>query len=162
VTQNVGSPWAALVIDAVGGPLDGPATRRALGRVRAAGVRIAFVHDRWPEMVHGHDASTDGDVIVVPHPAERTVVDEVRPEFVRRVCTRLGTTPERCVVVGGRRPLLVAAAWAGAGIVMVPNESTPLFDVRALRAVAPDLASAIDALLAREPGSRVCGRLDRG
>jgi beta-phosphoglucomutase-like phosphatase (HAD superfamily) len=108
---------------------------------------VAFVHDRWPAASQRGDAAAEGDLIVVPRPAERTAADEVRPEFVRRACTRLGTTPDRCVVVGGRRPLLVAAAWAGAGVVMVPNESTPLFDVRALRAVAPDLPSAIDALL---------------
>jgi hypothetical protein len=151
----------ALVCDAVGTSVDiygNPArsdgAHQALCRARAGGVRVAFVHDEWPREVDLRDAFGRGDVIVVPQTRERTTArrNELRPELVRRTCDLLGVDPVSCVVIGGRRPLLAAAAWTGARTVMVPNDATPLFDVRAMRCVAPDLATAIDAAVITKPG----------
>jgi beta-phosphoglucomutase-like phosphatase (HAD superfamily) len=156
------SALAAIVCDAVGtlvspaGLLVADDGVAALDRARAAGLRVAVVHDASPAG-GGRlpDALTRVDLVAVPRGADRTNgrQGEVRPGFVRRTCRRLGVEPAACVVVGARRPLLAAAAWAGARTVMVPNDDTPLFDVRGQRHVAPDLATAVVDLLA-EAGVR--------
>ena len=73
------------------------------------------------------------------------------PEFVARLCAQMGVAPEACLVIGGRRALLAAAAWIGARTVMVPDDSTPLFDCRGLR-LAPDLESAVQGALEQARG----------
>lgn len=143
----------ALVCDAVGtlvgasgGGVDDGAVA-ALGLARAAGLLVAVVHDGW--LARGLGAV---DLVAVPQRAERTAgrCDEVHPRFVCRMSRQLGVEPAQCIVVGGRRPLLAAAAWVGARTVMVPNDATPLFDVRGWRHVAPDLATAVADLLIEE------------
>jgi hypothetical protein len=131
------------------GRSDRPATWAALERARTGGLRVGLVYDRWPSGTELGAAAERGDVIVVPQPHERTAGrdDEVRPSFVTRVCDELGVAPTDCVVVGGRRALLAAAAWAGARTVMVPDDATPLFDLRGQR-LAPDIVAAVDAVLA--------------
>ena len=140
----------ALVCDAgvLAGRIGGAARCTALARARLAGLRMAFVYDRWPEVLVVRTAAARGDVIAVPGDGEVTVGRgrEVRPEFVARLCDILGVVAPACVVIAGRRPLLAAAAWAGALTVMVPDDGTPLFDVRGQR-LAPDLAAAIDGAL---------------
>jgi len=146
---------AALVCDAVGTLVDArgaildAGSADALERARAAGLFVAVVHDGWPMTSRRlRDAVGPVDLVAVPCPDERTASrrDEVRPHFVRRTCRCLGVEPASCVVIGGRRPLLVAAAWAGARTVMVPNDVTPLFDLRG-QCLAPDIATAIAAIL---------------
>jgi beta-phosphoglucomutase-like phosphatase (HAD superfamily) len=147
----------ALVCDAVGtlispaGGLVADDAAAALDRARAAGLLVAVVHDGWPDADLPLPFALAGvDLVTVPRAGDRGDGrrGEVRPRFVRRTCRRLGVEPAACVVIGARRPLLAAAAWVGARTVMVPNDATPLFDVRGHRHVAPDLATAIDGLLA--------------
>jgi beta-phosphoglucomutase-like phosphatase (HAD superfamily) len=122
----------------------------ALGRARALAVRVAVVHDGWPASSRRlRRALGPVDLVDVPQPCERTAGrrDEVRPQFVRRICDRLGVDVTDCVVVDARRPLLAAATWAGARTVMVPSDATPPFDVRGQPHVAPHLDAALDAAL---------------
>lgn len=119
-----------------------------LERARAGGLRVGLVYDRWPGRAEMRDARARGDVIAVPQDDEVTTGrgDEVRPEFVARLCGQLGVAPDACVVVAGRRALLAAAVWAGARAVMVPDDATPLFELRGQR-LAPDLAAAVEGAL---------------
>jgi hypothetical protein len=129
------------------GCLDGSASS-ALDRARAGGLRVGLVYDHWPAGPELRAAAARGDVIAVPDRCEVTAGRgwEERPEFVARLCAQLGVQPAACVVIAGRRPLLAAAAWIGARTVMVPDDATPLFDIRGQR-LAPDLATAVDGVL---------------
>jgi hypothetical protein len=120
-----------------------------LERARAGGLRVGMVYDRWPSRAQVRAARARGDVIAVPRHDEVTAGrgDEVRPEFVARLCGQLGVAPSACVVVAGRRALLAAAVWAGARAVMVPDDATPPFELRGQR-LAPDLTAAVEAALA--------------
>ena len=120
----------------------------ALARARARGLRVGLVYDDYPSGPELRAATVHGDVIAVPEDDELTAGrdHEVRPEFVVRMCDRLGVEPAACIVIAGRRALLAAAAWVGTRTVMVPDDGTPLFDVRCQR-LAPDLASAVDGAL---------------
>ena len=156
-------PVRALLCDASGMLLSERGTpgraevAAAIGRARSAGLLVAVIRDGWP--TDGGDdliaAIGPVDLVAVPGARERTTgrPDEVRPRFVQRTCCRLGVEPASCAVVGGRRALLAAAAWAGARTVMVPNDATPLFDLRGQRHVAPDFPAAIAVLLEPEGGS---------
>jgi hypothetical protein len=152
----------AVVCDAVGTLLSeggspvGSEAVDAIVRARAAGLLVVIVHDGWPVSERDLEAVVGPvDLFAVPRAGERTTGrrDEVQPRFVLRTCRRLGVEPASCVVMGGRRGLLTAAAWVGARTVMVPNDATPLFDLRGHRHVAPDLATAIALLLEREAAS---------
>jgi len=145
---------AGSLVGGCGGAVDGRSNGAALERARAGGLRVGFVYDRWPSGAEVRAAVERGDVIVVPEVAEMTIgrERELRPAFASRLCAELGVAPPACVVVGGRRSLLAAAAWIGARTVMVPDDATPLFDVRGQR-LAPDLRSAVDGVLA-ERGRR--------
>jgi hypothetical protein len=120
-----------------------------LERARAGGLRVGLVYGRWPNDPEVRAARARGDIIAVPRHDEVTAGrgDEVRPEFVTRLCGELNVVPSACVVVAGRRALLAAAVWAGARAVMVPDDATPPFELRGQR-LAPDLAAAVEAALA--------------
>lgn len=150
------SPLRAVACDAsiFAGRPDGPTGCVALARARARGLRVGLVYDRWPPGPDVCAAEARGDVIAVPEADEVTAGQrrEVRPEFVTRLCSQLGVAPGACIVIGARRGLLAAAAWVGTRTVMVPDDATPLFDVRC-QPLAPNLAAALDgALVERGPG----------
>jgi hypothetical protein len=127
---------------------DDPSGCLALARARARGLRVGLVYDRWPSARELVAAIDREDIIAVPEEDEMTAGGrrEVRPEFVARLCAQMDVGPAACLVIGGRRALLAAAAWIGARTVMVPDDATPLFDCRGQR-LAPDLASAVAGAL---------------
>jgi HAD superfamily hydrolase (TIGR01662 family) len=143
-------------------PVEG--AREALGRLRAAGIATAVVSnqsgiargtlrledveavnrrveelvgpiDGWFVCPHAHDAGCD-----CRKPA---------PGLVRRAAGALGTTPERCVVVGDIGADVEAALAAGARPVLVPNRATRAEEVAAAPEVAPDLLAAVELVLGR-------------
>jgi HAD superfamily hydrolase (TIGR01662 family) len=68
--------------------------------------------------------------------------------MVERASQALGTTPERCVVIGDIGSDVDAAAAAGARSILVPTEVTVRDEVRRAAHVARDLAAAVDMVLA--------------
>ncbi|MEJ3744753.1 HAD-IIIA family hydrolase [Actinomycetes bacterium KLBMP 9797] len=142
-----------------------PGARAALDRLRAAGLRLgvvtnqsgvarglftnadmARVHarieellgpfDTWQACVHGPD-----DGCECRKPAPGLIIDAARA---------LGTTPERCVVVGDIGSDITAAGAAGAAGILVPTDVTRAAEVAAAPAIAGDLSGAVDQILRRE------------
>lgn len=141
-----------------------PGALEALELLRGAGVRLAVVSnqsgiargtlrledveavnrrveelvgpiDGWFVCPHAHDAGCD-----CRKPA---------PGLVCRAAGALGTTPERCVVVGDIGADVEAALAAGARPVLVPNRATRAEEVAAAPEVAPDLLAAVELVLGR-------------
>jgi beta-phosphoglucomutase-like phosphatase (HAD superfamily) len=151
-----GVPLRAVICDAAGTlvpdvahPRPGHAVVTALERLRHHRLRLAVVHDGAADPDALRAALGPLDLVVAAHVGTRPGGDagELGPLFVRRACARLGVEPAACVVVGVRRLLLAAAAWAGARTIMVYAEDTPAFQFRAMRHVVVDLPTAVDALL---------------
>src|SRR3954471_21201394 len=149
-------PLRAVLCDAVGTlvadmtrPAPGADVVAALARLRRADLRIGVVHDGAAAPAALRAVLGRLDVVLAACLGPRRVpgVDELGPRFVERVCVRLGFEPAACAVVGGRRPLLAAAAWVGARTFMVAADDTPAFQFRAMREVVADLPTAVDELL---------------
>jgi HAD superfamily hydrolase (TIGR01662 family) len=150
-----------------------PGARPALDRLRAAGLRLgvvtnqsglargrftahqlAAVHARVAELLGPFDTWQ-----VCPH--DDTAGCRCRkpaPGMVRDAAAALGTTPERCVMIGDIGRDMEAAAAAGATGVIVPTAVTLPAEVAAAPAGAADLTAAADLVLARQalvtPASR--------
>ena len=139
-----------------------PGARAALERLRAAGVAVGVVSN---QSAVGRGLITPDDVTAVnarveallgpvatwqwcPHTADDgCACRKPQPGLVRRAAAALGTTPERCVVVGDIGADAGAAAAAGAAAVLVPTARTRREEVEAAPQVAPDLEAAVDAIL---------------
>jgi HAD superfamily hydrolase (TIGR01662 family) len=142
-----------------------PGARRALDRLRAAGLRLgvitnqsglarsrftevdlAGVHARIEEMLGPFDTWR-----VCPHDeAAGCACRKPAPGLVYAAATDLGTTPVRCVVVGDIGRDMVAAGAAGAFGVLVPTSVTRADEIAAAPAVAGDLNGAVDLILRRQ------------
>jgi len=70
------------------------------------------------------------------------------PDMVEDACRELDVRPSRCVVVGDIGSDVEAALAAGAHAILVPTAATRVAEVREAEHVAPDLAAAIEELLA--------------
>jgi D-glycero-D-manno-heptose 1,7-bisphosphate phosphatase len=91
---------------------------------------------------------------VCPHgPGDGCECRKPAPGMVLRAARALGVRPQECVVIGDTAADVAAARAAGARGVLVPNAVTRPEEVRRAPEVAPDLATAVDHLLA---GTR-CG-----
>lgn len=149
--------------------------REALDRLRDAGLRLgvvtnqsglarglfttddmARVHARIEELLGPFDTWQ-----VCPHDdggeegAGRAGAPPCRcrkpaPGLVLDAARALGTTPERCVVVGDIGRDMGAAGAAGAAGILVPTEVTRPEEVAAAPAVAGDLRGAVDLILRRQ------------
>jgi ADP-heptose:LPS heptosyltransferase len=107
-----------------------------MARVNARIDELLGPFDTWQVCVHG-----PGDGCRCRKPAPGLILDAARA---------LGTTPERCVVVGDIGSDMVAAGAAGAAGILVPTDVTRMAEVAAAPAVAGDLGGAVDLILRRQ------------
>jgi len=141
-------------------PVPGAAT--ALGRLRAAGVRLAVVSNQsgiargllTEEQVDAVNARVEellgplGPWCVCPHgPEDGCACRKPRPGLVLRAARALGVAPADCAVVGDIGADVEAARAAGARGVLVPTPVTRREEVAAAPEVAPTLGAAVDLLL---------------
>jgi histidinol-phosphate phosphatase family protein len=139
-----------------------PGAKRALARLRAAGLPLAVVSNQSgiarglldPAQVRAVNARAEqllGPIdawLFCPHgPAEGCECRKPAPGLVLAAAAQLGVRPERCAVVGDIAADVQAAQAAGAAAVLVPTERTQAEDVRRAPHVAPDLEAAVDQLL---------------
>ena len=139
-----------------------PGARRALDRLRAAGIHTAVVSNQsgigrgllTPEQVQAVNGQIEdllgplGPWLLCPHrPDEGCACRKPQPGLVRSAAEALGTKPERCALVGDIGADVEAALAAGARPVLVPNGMTRAEDVAAAPEVASSLSAAVDLLL---------------
>jgi len=142
-----------------------PGARRALDRLRRAGIRVGMVTNQsgvgtgriTPAQLASvqtkvSDTLGPFDVVqVCPHgPEDGCSCRKPRPGLVLAACEQVGVAPARTVVVGDIETDLLAARAAGAAALLVPTSQTRAPEVsRAHRRglVAADLADAADRLL---------------
>jgi histidinol-phosphate phosphatase family protein len=133
--------------------------RRAVGRVRRAGMPVAIVtnqsglaRERFDERdldrVHTRVEELLGPFAAIEHCPHRAEAGcgcrKPRPGLVLTAAARIGVDPRRCLVVGDTAADLGAAEAAGAVGVLVPNERTLREEVVAAPRVAADLSEAVD------------------
>lgn len=144
-------------------PLAG--AREALARLRAAGLRLGVVTNQsglgTGRLTHADLARVHERVTQLLGPIDTWQVCPHRPEadcrcrkpapgLVLDAARALGTTPQRCVVVGDVGRDMVAAGAAGAAGLLVPTAATRPDEVAAAPAVAGDLHRAVDQILRRQ------------
>ncbi|MDX6324222.1 MAG: hypothetical protein QOK15_576 [Nocardioidaceae bacterium] len=136
--------------------------RRALDRLRAAGIRTGVVSNQSGV---GAGRITTADVEAVNRrvddllgpfdvwrwcPHDRDEGCDCRkpaPGMVKDACATLGVAPDRCVVVGDIGSDMEAATAAGARSVLVPTAETRPAEVSAAPVVARTLTEAVDLVL---------------
>ena len=139
-----------------------PGARRALDRLRAAGVPVGVVSNQsgvargllTPEQVAAVNRRVErllgpfGAWAVCPHgPEDGCGCRKPAPGLVLRAAARLGVRPERCVVVGDIGADIEAARAAGARGILVPTPATRREEVEAAPEVAPSLEAAVELVL---------------
>ncbi|BFU45140.1 HAD-IIIA family hydrolase [Krasilnikovia sp. MM14-A1004] len=142
-----------------------PGARDALDRLRGAGLRVgvvtnqsglargrftaaqlAAVHRRVEELLGPFDTWQ-----VCPHAsADRCGCRKPAPGLITAAAAALGTTANRCAVVGDIGRDMSAAAAAGATGVLVPTPVTRPDEIAAAPVVAADPGAAADLLLHRQ------------
>jgi histidinol-phosphate phosphatase family protein len=142
-----------------------PGARPALDRLRAAGLKLgvvtnqsglarglftagemAEVHARMQDLLGPFDTWQ-----VCPHDdGARCRCRKPAPGLIHAAAAALGTTPERCIVVGDIGRDMTAAAAAGAAGILVPTRVTLAEEIAAAPAVAGDLTAAVDLILRRQ------------
>ncbi|AEV83547.1 haloacid dehalogenase [Actinoplanes sp. SE50] len=142
-----------------------PGARAALDRLRAAGLRLGVVTNQ-SGLARGN--FTPGQLASVHHRVEELLgpfdtwqicphddtagcdCRKPRPGMIVEAARALGTTPQRCVVVGDIGRDMAAALAAGAAGILVPTPVTLPDEVDAAPAVVPDLTAAAELILHRE------------
>jgi histidinol-phosphate phosphatase family protein len=105
---------------------------------------VARVNARVEDLLGPFDA-----MLVCPHgPAESCGCRKPAPGLVARAAALVGTTPDKCVVIGDCAADIGAARSAGARSILVPNAATRPEEVRDADLVADDLQSAVDYVTA--------------
>ncbi|MFF5232177.1 HAD-IIIA family hydrolase [Dactylosporangium sp. NPDC000521] len=153
-------------------PVDG--AREALDRLRAAGLRLGVVTNQsgvargrfGPAGLAAVNARVE-ELLgpfetwqVCPHAEDAGCrCRKPAPGMVIAAAAALGTTPDRCVVVGDIGRDVAAAEAAGATAVLVPTRETLLSEVASAPAVVNTLGEAADLVLHRQrfllpPGQR--------
>ena len=143
-------------------PVDGAVA--AVARIRAAGLATAVVSNQsgiargliTRDQVGAVNARVD-ELLgpfdawhVCPHgPADACACRKPRPGMVLAAAAALGVRPEQCVLIGDIGADVEAAQAAGAASVLVPTEVTLAEEVANAPVTAPDLATAVDLVLAR-------------
>jgi histidinol-phosphate phosphatase family protein len=141
-----------------------PGARRALDRLRGAGVRLAVVSNQ-SGIARG--IVTEAEVAAVnrrveellgplgpwclcPHgPGDGCTCRKPAPGLLLEAAARLGVAPHRCAVVGDIGADVEAARAVGARGVLVPTPRTRREEVAAAPERAEDLEGAVDLLLGR-------------
>ena len=142
-----------------------PGATDAVARLRASGYRLGVVSNQSgigrglldAPAVARVNARID-DLLgpfdtwqVCPHaPDARCRCRKPAPGLVEAAARALGTTPQRCVVIGDIGADIDAAAAAAATGLLVPTEVTRAAEVAAAPAVVGSLTDAVDWILARE------------
>jgi D-glycero-D-manno-heptose 1,7-bisphosphate phosphatase len=139
-----------------------PTARAALDTLRAAGTAVGIVTNQ-PGL--GRGVLTRAQVLAVhrrltellgefqvtavcPHvPVDGCGCRKPAPGLVHAACAELGVQPRDVVVVGDIGRDMEAARASGAGAVLVPTAVTLPDEVAAAPRVAPDLLTAVRALL---------------
>ncbi|MDG6103803.1 HAD-IIIA family hydrolase [Dactylosporangium aurantiacum] len=144
-------------------PVDG--AREALDRLRAAGLRLgvvtnqsglargrftaedlAAVHARIEQLLGPFDTWQ-----VCPHDEQAGCrCRKPAPGMVLDAAAALGTTADRCVLIGDIGRDICAAEAAGATAVLVPTAETLLTEVASAPSVADTLSGAVDLVLHRQ------------
>jgi HAD superfamily hydrolase (TIGR01662 family) len=139
-----------------------PKAAEALARVRRAGLATGVVTNQ-SGIARGLISAADADAVnaridallgpfdtwqVCPHdPASACSCRKPEPGLIRRAADVLGTTPERCVVVGDIGSDIDAARAAGATAILVPTDVTKLAEIDDADLVAPDLLTAAEMVV---------------
>jgi histidinol-phosphate phosphatase family protein len=139
-----------------------PGARRALSRLRAAGLPLAVVSNQSGiargligpgevEAVNRRAERLLGKIdewLFCPHgPAERCACRKPQPGLILAAAERLGVRPERCLMIGDIAADVQAAQAAGAAAILVPTPRTQREDVRRAPRVAPTIEAAVAAAL---------------
>ena len=140
-----------------------PGARRALDRLRAAGIPVAVVTN---QSGIGRGLLTEAQVAAVNERIEALLgpfdgwfvcphTDEAgcpcrkpAPGLIRRAAAELGVPASDCVVIGDIGSDVHSAAAAGAAAILVPTEQTRREEVAAAPLRAADLSEAVDLVLA--------------
>jgi histidinol-phosphate phosphatase family protein len=140
-----------------------PAARRALERLRAAGIPTAVISNQsgvargrlTMEQVAAVNQRIElllgplGPWFVCPHsPEEGCNCRKPAPGLLLQAARSLGVEPRDCVVVGDIGADIEAARAAGARAILVPTPHTRADEVLRAPEVAPDLEAAVERLLA--------------
>jgi histidinol-phosphate phosphatase family protein len=139
-----------------------PGARRALARLREAGLPLAVVSNQsgiargliGSEQVRAVNARAErllgriDEWLFCPHsPAAGCGCRKPEPGLLLEAAARLGVRPERCAMIGDIGADVQAAQAAGAAAILVPTERTEPEDVRRAPRVAATIEAAVDALL---------------
>ncbi len=139
-----------------------PGARKALERLREAGVPLAVVSNQsgvargllTTENVTAVNRRVEellgplGHWAVCPHgPDDGCGCRKPAPGLVLEAAAAVGARPERCVVVGDIGADVEAARAAGARGVLVPTPRTRQEEIEAAPEVAPDLTAAVELLV---------------
>ncbi|MDQ1739210.1 MAG: hypothetical protein QOE53_862 [Pseudonocardiales bacterium] len=140
-----------------------PGARRALDRLRAAGIPVAVITN---QSGIGRGVLTGAQVAAVnarieallgpfdgwfvcPHTDEAGCeCRKPAPGLIRQAAAELGVAAADCVVIGDIGSDVRSAAAAGAASILVPTEQTRRAEVAAAPLRAADLAEAVDLVLA--------------
>ncbi|MFN2608395.1 MAG: HAD-IIIA family hydrolase [Acidimicrobiales bacterium] len=140
-----------------------PGARVALDRLRAAGIPLAVVSNQGGVAAGLVDEAQVAAVnrrmeellgplgpwLVCPHgPDDGCGCRKPAGGLVTAAAAAVGVRPEECVVIGDIGADMAAARAAGARGVLVPTTVTRGEEVAAADSVAPDLAAAVDLVLA--------------
>jgi HAD superfamily hydrolase (TIGR01662 family) len=143
-----------------------PGARKALDRLRAAGIPTAVVSNQsaigrgWltNEQVEAVNRRVEdvlgplGPWVVCPHaPEDACECRKPKTGLVVRAAEELGVEPARCAVVGDIGVDIEAARAVGARAVLVPTERTRREEIAEAPETAPDLETAVDLLLGGTP-----------
>lgn len=145
-------------------PVDG--ARRALDRLRAAGIPLAVVSNQsgvargllteeQVRSVNARAAELLGPIdrwLFCPH-AEGGGCGcrKPRPGLVMRAAEALGVAPSECALIGDTAADVGAAIAAGARAILVPNDVTRREEIAEAPEVASDLEAAVARLLGGDP-----------
>ena len=139
-----------------------PGARRALARLRAAGLPLAVLSNQSGvrrglleasevEAVNRRADQLLGPIglwLYCPHgPGDGCRCRKPEPGMVVEAAERLGVSPERCVLIGDIAGDVQAAQAAGAAAVLVPTPLTEAEDVRMAPRTAPSIDAAVERLL---------------
>jgi histidinol-phosphate phosphatase family protein len=141
-----------------------PGARRALDRLRRAGIPVAVVSNQSgvarglisEDQVHAVNRRVDellgpfAGWTYCPHaPDEGCDCRKPQPGLILKAAELLGVEPKDCAVIGDIGADMQAARAAGARAVLVPTGVTRREEIAAAPEVAPDLNRAVDLLLGR-------------